>query len=87
MFSRNLRLPSLKMTTSEIVVYEAQLKNFFYFIEKPYSLFEIFKSAILGDCELKMSISTPRRMHFRVYLVNRKMIVCDALHHLLPFVQ
>ena len=32
MFSRNLTLPSLKMTTSEIVVYEAQLKNFFYFI-------------------------------------------------------
>ena len=48
------------MTTSENVVCEAQLKNFYiYFIGKTCSAFEVFESVNLENYDVMMSVSTP----------------------------
>ena len=76
------------MTTSENVVCEAQLKNFYiYFIEKTCSAFEVFKSVNLENYDVMMSVSTPWTVYFWVYLVNRTPFVrrCAIWYHFHKF--
>ena len=65
---------SYKTLTSQIVSSEAEVKNFFYFVEKLFSVLKIFcifnHPMIYQVCDIMMSISTWDRVHFWIYLLN-----------------
>ena len=66
-----------KMITSQNVLFEVQVKKFFYFVEKLCSVLEIFKFCVFNHpliyeiCDVMMNISsTWDRMHFWIYLLS-----------------
>ena len=65
-----------KMITSQTVLFEAQVKNFFYFVDKLWSVLKIFNflyfnhPMIYQICDAMMSITTWERVHFWIYLLN-----------------